>query len=134
MALVIGVGLVIAVAVVFFHKELIAPRAADDKPPANVNPPPAPPAEPEERPQRTVAARPVGRTADTVARRQHVVAEGETLYGLAQRYYGDGERFVELYRANRDVLHRPERLEEGTVLVIPDVAEAPGAAPTPDRP
>src|SRR5438132_657578 len=43
LALVLGVGLVVAVAIVFFHKDLVNGRSPDDKAPANVGNPPAPP-------------------------------------------------------------------------------------------
>jgi nucleoid-associated protein YgaU len=121
MALVIGVGLVVAVAIIFFHKELVNGRTPDNRPPPNgVTPPggiPLPP--PGNTPPRRVLARPTGR--------QHTVAQGDTLYGLAERYYGDGERFVDLYQSNRAVLKRPDRLEVGTVLVIPDLPDSPSA-------
>jgi len=121
LALVIGVGLVVVVAVIFFHKDLITARPA-----ANVgNPPGGAPAAPENGQQRRVAARPTSRVSAPEERREHTVAEGDTLYGLAERYYGDGERFADLYRANRAVLKRPDRLEVGTVLVIPNLSEVP---------
>jgi len=107
LGMVVGLGLVIVVAVVFFRKDpsadaasvprAIPPAAQDGKAPA---PPP--------RPLRQ-------------AERRHVVAEGETLFGLAVRYYGDGDRFVELYRANRRVLPSPDALSPGTELLIPDL-------------
>jgi nucleoid-associated protein YgaU len=126
LALVIGVGLVVAVAVVFFHKDLVAGHLPDGKPPASVvNPPGASPAEPANTPSRRVAGRSTSLAHDAAAPREHTVVEGETLYELAEHYYGDGERFVDLYRSNRAVVKRPDRLEAGTVLVIPDLPEAP---------
>ena len=108
--LVIGVGLVIAVAVLFYRKD----AGTDGKSPTGAA----------ARPNRvrTAAARPVSRTraSSPAEPRRHAVAEGETLYTIAEAYYGDGERFVDLYDGNRDVLKRPDRLETGTVLVIPD--------------
>jgi nucleoid-associated protein YgaU len=116
LALVIGVGLVVAVGIVFFHKDLVSGHWPDDRPPANVgNPPAAPPAGGTQ--QRHVPGR---ATAQIAGRREHIVAGGDTLYSLAERYLGDGERFVELYQANRAVIQRPDRLEVGTALVIPD--------------
>jgi nucleoid-associated protein YgaU len=123
LALAIGLGLVVAVAVIFFRKDLAAARPAGDKPPASVvNPPPALPPSPTPRVQGyPTQARTASRQAAPAAARRHTVAEGETLYDLAAHYYGDGERFVDLYQANRDVLKRPDRLDVGTVLVVPDL-------------
>jgi nucleoid-associated protein YgaU len=120
---VIGVGLVVAVAIVFFHKDLVNGRP-DERPPTNgVNSPAAPTGGQDNAPRRPVSARPTSRVTPEAELRRHTVAEGDTLYGLAERYYGDGERFVELYRYNRAVLKRPDRLEVGTVLIIPALTE-----------
>ena len=47
----------------------------------------------------------------------HVVAPGETLYGLSRRYLGRGERWPEIAAANPGV--SPKRLRPGTVLHLP---------------
>jgi nucleoid-associated protein YgaU len=131
LGLVVGVGLVIAVALVFFRKD--APVSAD---PAahSVRPAPAAPA--------TSPAPPVpgpGRTRSVEARtgirtshapipgegRCHTVREGDTLFSLAQQYYGDRDKFDLIYRSNRGRLDSPDALKPGTVLVIPEAAEAP---------
>jgi nucleoid-associated protein YgaU len=126
LAMVIGVGIVVAVAIVFFHKDLIGGYGSGDRPPANgVNPPAADPAAPDGGPRRLTSARPTSQVKVSADSRHHTVGEGETLYGLAERYYGDGERFIDIYQANRDVLKRPDRLDVGAVLVIPDLPEAP---------
>ncbi len=126
LAMVIGVGIVVAVAIVFFHKDLVNGRAPEGQPPPNgVNSPGGDPAGPGSGPRRLVAGQPTAQVKAAAGSRRHTVAEGDTLFGLAERYYGDGERFVDLYQANRDVLKRPDRLAVGTVLVIPDLTEAP---------
>ena len=51
--------------------------------------------------------------------RNHRVARGDTLYRIAQRYYGDGERYRDIFAANRKVLSDADDLAVGTVLVIP---------------
>jgi 5'-nucleotidase len=126
LAMVIGVGLVVAVAIVFFHKDLVGGRAPEDKAPTNeVNSPAPPPGAPGSAPRRPLTVRPTGLAKSAAEPRRHTVAEGDTLYDLAERYYGDGDRFTQLYRANRAVLNRPDRLAVGTVLVIPDLSEVP---------
>lgn len=49
----------------------------------------------------------------------HTVARGETLIGLADRYYGDESRWREILRANEDRIADPDNLRIGTVLLIP---------------
>jgi nucleoid-associated protein YgaU len=123
LGLVIGVGLVIAVAVIFFRKELVTAIPADGKAPVNVGSAP-PPGSPRPTRVRAGLARPVSRTRVAAAEsRRHTVVEGETLYTIAEQYYGDGERFFDLYQHNRDVVKRPDRLEPGTVLEVPDLAQ-----------
>lgn len=58
------------------------------------------------------------------ARRTHLIVDGDTLFYLAERYLGDGERYLEIYEANRDVLKDPDLLVLGAVLRIPP-ADAP---------
>ena len=84
---------------------------------------PTPPRRPTAR--RVLAGRPTSLVKPAAGSRRHTVAEGDTLYGLAEHYYGDGEQFIEIYQANRDVMKRPDRLEVGTVLIIPDLPAAP---------
>lgn len=50
---------------------------------------------------------------------QHRVAKGDTLYGLARRYYGDGKAWTRIAEANRDIVQSPERIPVGTSLRIP---------------
>jgi len=62
--------------------------------------------------------------------RTHKIVDGDTLGGLAERYLGNADRFLEIYEANRDLLPSPEVLPIGVELRIP-----PGrieAASTPD--
>jgi chromosome segregation ATPase/phage tail protein X len=51
--------------------------------------------------------------------RYHVVVEGDTLSRIAKRYYGDTERWADIYEANRRVVRSPQALQLGTRLRIP---------------
>lgn len=51
--------------------------------------------------------------------RMHVVRPGETLWGLAQRYYGDGRRYEIIYRANKSRLFEPDLIVDCQRLFIP---------------
>lgn len=50
---------------------------------------------------------------------EHLVQSGETLSGLAQRYLGDSQRYLEIYNLNRDQLSSPTRIRAGMALKIP---------------
>jgi 5'-nucleotidase len=49
--------------------------------------------------------------------RRHVVTLGENLYDLAQRYYGRGDLWTDILKANPGV--KPNQMEVGRVLIIP---------------
>jgi LysM repeat protein len=53
------------------------------------------------------------------ANRRHVVAPGDTLYKIAQRYYGNGSKWPEILEANRDVLKNENAVSPGMELRIP---------------
>jgi nucleoid-associated protein YgaU len=105
LGMVVGVGLVIIVAVIFFRKDTTAADAFATIPksaPAVTQPAPA-----------RGGALPHGGT-------KHVVEDGDTLIDLSRRYYGTGEKFNVIYNANRDQLRAPDRLRPGMVLTIPE--------------
>lgn len=82
------------------------------------------------------------------AQQRHEVVQGETLWSLAQRYYGDPWRWPRIYEANRAPSGEVEEahwIYPGEVLVIPDVEvtaavsevtvePASGPSPEPARP
>ncbi len=47
------------------------------------------------------------------------VKKGDSLYVLAERYLGNGERWPELYRANRQRIQNPRVIQPGQRLYIP---------------
>ncbi len=59
---------------------------------------------------------PVARVAGP---RMHVVAPGETLSEISQRYYGSARRWAEIYEANLDTVRAPHLLRAGQRLRIP---------------
>ena len=48
-----------------------------------------------------------------------MVQPRETLYGLAQRYYGDKNQWRKIYYANRNRLSDPNNVPAGIRLIIP---------------
>ncbi len=125
LGLLVGVSLVVVVAVVFFRKDLVSAQTAQETalpaPSAATTLPLVPSGA-----QRTVQGRAMIQTRETAEPtagvRYHTVREGETLFTLAQRYYNDGDQFVEIYRRNRQVLRTPDVLPAGTVLIIPELS------------
>lgn len=69
----------------------------------------------------------------------HTVVRDDTLWDLAQRYYGDPFRWRAIYEANRDSIADPNLIYPNEVFVIPGltgttaptVAAAPGPLPEP---
>jgi tetratricopeptide (TPR) repeat protein len=60
------------------------------------------------------------RPAAPASVRHHTVARGDTLFSLAQRYYGSRSRWRDIYAANRDLLPSEKSpLKIGTDLKIP---------------
>jgi nucleoid-associated protein YgaU len=105
LGLVLGIGLVIAIGVVFFRKD------GD----GGGGPARTAAAVQQAAPSSQGGSRAPGRVL------RHTVQEGDTLYSLARHYYKDNSRFVEIYRANQEVLKTPEALTPGAVLLLPDV-------------
>lgn len=90
---------------------------------AGVNPPPEVPEPAEETPP--VSGSPAGVT-------EYRVKWGESLSSIALRTLGDAERYLEIYRLNRNQMKNPDDLHPGMVLKIPSAAPAqPPLRPTP---
>ena len=107
----IGLLLLAAIiAVVFFRK--------DD------SPTPASPSAKAVTPPQTSRPRtePTSKPVSGASNRRHVVEQGETLFHLAQRYYGDGQRSGVILQANRQVLSSESELSPGMVVIIPDLS------------
>ena len=50
---------------------------------------------------------------------KHVVQKGDTLWKIADEYYGDGRLYTKIFEANRDVLKDPDHIKPGQELRIP---------------
>ncbi len=57
--------------------------------------------------------------AETTKAKTYVVQKGDSLYGIAQRFYGDGSQWQKILSANSSKLSAPEELRAGMELVIP---------------
>lgn len=49
----------------------------------------------------------------------HTVERGETLFKIAKAAYGDGDQYLQIFEANRDLLPDPSSLEVGDQIVVP---------------
>lgn len=121
LGLVVGVCLVIAAAVGFFRKDLVPERTPDgvEAMVTSAGPAPAHPT-PVTQGRSTSRAAPV-RTVPVHKGQNHTVKHGESLYSLAQQYYGDGKKYTEIYKVNRRFVTNPDYVAPGTVLFIPDL-------------
>lgn len=102
------------------------------------SPAPAAPAQPGPLPLDDPAAWHAGQThAGQPPPKSWTVARHQTLWGIAERALGDGERWVELWNLNRGepqpggrALTDPALLEAGWTLLLPADADVPAASPT----
>ena len=53
--------------------------------------------------------------------RQHRIVDGDTLDSISQRYLGSPQHAMEIFKANRQVLQRPDILPLGASLNVPQV-------------
>lgn len=53
------------------------------------------------------------------APRTHTVVSGDTLWGIAQKYYGNGTQWPKIFDANRDKIKDPHWIWPAQVFVIP---------------
>jgi LysM repeat protein len=67
----------------------------------------------------------------TPAARSHTVQPGDTLYGISQRYWGNGKYWPALYQANRSKISDPNLIYAGQVVTIPSGRHQAPSAPAP---
>jgi nucleoid-associated protein YgaU len=71
-------------------------------------------------PTRPTLSKPTPPSASNAASgHRHVVQRGDTLFSLAQKYYGNRSRWRDIYAANRDQLPAENALRPGMELRIP---------------
>jgi hypothetical protein len=70
----------------------------------------------------------------TPAARSYTVQPGDTLYGISQRYWGNGKYWPALYQANRSKISDPNLIYAGQVVTIPSGRHQASSAPAPSTP
>jgi LysM repeat protein len=108
-----------------------APQALAATTPAHI----APPVKGDSGKTTTLHLDAVVRQADQAARK-YTVRAGDTLFGIAKRFYGHGRYWHSLYQANRSKISHPDLIFAGQVLTIPSnpqtVSTDPSATSTAD--
>jgi LysM repeat protein len=52
--------------------------------------------------------------------RTHKVQPGDTLSKIAKQFYGDANKYMKIFEANKDQLSDPNMIKVGQVLKVPD--------------
>ncbi len=52
----------------------------------------------------------------------HTVARGDTLSGIAKKYYGSANKYMVIFEANKPMLSDPDKIYPGQMLRIPPAA------------
>jgi nucleoid-associated protein YgaU len=68
---------------------------------------------------RVAKAEPVVLPGPAADERWHVVVSGDTLSGLAKKYYGKASLYMKIFEANKDQLTNPDLIKVGQKLRIP---------------
>jgi len=71
-----------------------------------------------------VEVRVVQRAAETEQYRFYTVASGDSLGGIAAKFYGDVNKYQVIYEANRSLISSPDQIKTGQRLAIPKLPEA----------
>jgi nucleoid-associated protein YgaU len=53
------------------------------------------------------------------AKQYHEVKKGDTLWKIAEQYYGDGNLYMKIFEANSGILKNPDSIQIGQKLHIP---------------
>lgn len=49
----------------------------------------------------------------------YTIKKGDTLWGLAKKYYGSGAKYTKIYNANKNIIKNPNKLTIGWKIKIP---------------
>ncbi len=66
-----------------------------------------------------VSSSPTRSTATKPTAKTHKVVSGDTLFGIAKKYYGDGNLYPKIFNANKDKIKNPNLIYPNQVITIP---------------
>lgn len=92
-----------------------APVAAEAAPAASVAVAAAPPATTEA--ARTIQQPPLAASPNSV-----IIRQGDTLWQISRRLYGQGVRYTTIYVANEKQIANPDRIAPGQIFTVPETA------------
>ena len=72
----------------------------------------------------TAKVEPVREQTNSPAPKQettYAVEQGDCLWNIAKKFYGDGSKYTKIYEANKDMITNPNLIYAGHVLVIPSL-------------
>ena len=49
----------------------------------------------------------------------YVVKSGDTLSAISKQFYGDANKYMDIFNANKDKLSDPDKIQPGQELIIP---------------
>lgn len=59
------------------------------------------------------------KTTTTTKKKYHTVKKGDTLWGIAKKYYGNGAQYKKIYNANKSIIKNPDLIYVGQKFLIP---------------
>jgi nucleoid-associated protein YgaU len=65
------------------------------------------------------AAAAAGGASSTPASRTYTVQPGDSLSKISKQFYGDANKYMKIFEANKDKLADPDKIKAGQELVIP---------------
>lgn len=70
--------------------------------------------------QAPAAAAAAAGSSTTAAARSYTVQPGDSLSKISKHFYGDANKYMKIFEANKDKLSDPDKIRAGMDLVIPE--------------
>ncbi|MNT81289.1 LysM domain/BON superfamily protein [compost metagenome] len=70
----------------------------------------------------TAAPKTIEQAPLTASRDSVIIRQGDTLWQISRRVYGQGVRYTTIYLANEGQINNPDRIEPGQIFSVPSEA------------